>query len=576
MTEQKKLTGYPSIDKPWLKYYSEEAINIELPEKTLYQYIYDNNKDYKENIALNYFGKKITYGKLFENIEKAAKAFKAIGIKKGDIVTIMSMHTPETIYCVYALNRLGAVANMVYMTLSEQEILSTTKNTKSKALVVLSVALEKVEKIRSELNIDNIIVVSPSDSMKAVMRIGYNLKSKPNKLSEKYLSYKEFLKKGNNQIKVLDEPYDKNEPSVIVYTSGSTGEPKGVMLSNYNLNAVAHQYKMSGMEFQRGDTFFNMLPPFVGFGISVGMNLPLALGMEEVLWILPDKEKVVGGFIKNKPKHFVSGPAILDEFMEKVSGDISYLTTFAGGGESISIEKENLLNDFLDKHGANVKYVTGYGMTEFGATVCTGMNHVYKIGTLGITLPAVTVKIVDTETQEEVKYNEIGEICFNAPNTMLGYYKNDEATKDIIKIHKDGKKWLHTGDLGTVDEEGFIYFKGRIKRIYITKGLDDVVYKLFPARIEEEFLNNCNVRSCATIVVTDEERLNVAISFVTMKDKNYKKEKVIRELMTYAKEKFPEYLVPVKMIVLDEMPLTQSGKIDYKSLEKMVEEKINR
>ena len=570
-TEEKVLTGYPSIDKPWLKYYSEEAINAPLPEKTLYQYIYDNNKNFLRNTALNYFGKKISYGTLFEDIEKAAKSFSAMGIQKGDIVTIMSMHTPETIYCIYALNRLGAVANMVYMTLSEQEIVSTVKTTESKVLVVLCVALEKINKVYDELGLEHVIVVTPSDSMKLAMRLGYKLKTKQRKLSEKYISYRNFIDMGNGSIDVQDAPYDKMAPAVIVYTSGSTGEPKGVVLSNYNLNAVAHQYKVSGMQFERGETFFNMLPPFVGFGVSVGMNLPLALGMEEIVWILPDKEKVAQGFNKYRPNHFVSGPAMLDEIMNTVKMQMKFLTTFAGGGESISVEKEEEVNRFLSSHGAKVKYVTGYGMTEFGATVCTGMNHVYKLGTLGIPLPAVIVKIVNPETLEEVRYNEVGEILFSAPNTMLGYYKNEKATTEVKKKHLDGIVWLHTGDLGMVDQDGFVYFKGRIKRIYLTRTVDDMVYKIFPARVEELLEGHVDVSGCGTIAISDEEKLNVLMSFVTLNEKSADKEKVVAELMNYSKSELPEHSVPVKIVVLEEMPLTQSGKIDYRALEQMME-----
>ena len=452
ITKEKELTGYPSIDKPWLKYYSEKAINAPLPECTLYEYIYENNKDYLNQNALNYFGKKITYSELFANIEKAAKSFQSMGVKKGDIVTIMSMHTPETIYCIYALNRLGAVANMVYMTLSEKELLHEVKNTESKILVILNLAYEKVEKIRTELDVQSVVVISPADSMKFLMKTAYKLKTKSPKLQVGYLSYQDFISLGKPVSKVADAPYEKMAPAIIAHTSGTTGEPKGVMLSNYNLNAVAYQYSVSGMNLKKGEKFFNMLPPFIGFGVSVGMNVPLVLGLEEILWILPDKEKVAEGFVKTKPNHFVSGPAYLDDIMSYTDVDMSGLKNFGGGGESITIEKEKIVNEFLKTHGANVRYLTGYGMTEFGATVCTGMNHAYKSGTLGIPFPAVIIKIVDSETGNEMSYNQVGEMCFNSPNTMIGYYKNEKATKDIIRVHKDGKEWLHTGDLGMVDE----------------------------------------------------------------------------------------------------------------------------
>ena len=562
-SNEKQITGYPSIDKPWLKYYSEEACNAVMPDKTLFQYIYENNKEHKHDIALNYFGRKITYGKLFENIEKVAKSFQKLGVKEGDIVTIMSMHTPEVIYCIYALNRLGAVANMVYMTLSEKEILDNLKRTNSKILVVLSIAIDRIFKVKNELSLDAIIVVSPADSMKLVMGLGYKIKTKQKKMFE-YMTFKEFMSLGNKVERVCEVEYNRNTPAIIVYTSGSTGQPKGVMLSNYNLNAVAYQYKISGMEFNRKDTFLNIMPPFVGFGITIGMNLPLALGLEEIVWILPDKNKVAEGFVKYKPKHFVLGPAFLDGIMQKEGIDLSFLITFAGGGEEISIEKENALNKYLASHGANVKYVTGYGMTEFGATVCTGMNHVYKERTLGIPLPAVTVKIVNTETNEELMYTKVGEICINAPNTMLGYFKNAKDTMEIIRVHNDGKTWLHTGDLGMVDEEGFVHYKGRIKRIYLTNGDDEIVYKLFPMRVEEVFMKHPEVDACATVSIPDIKRINVLVSYIILKEgaKN-----IVPDLEEFARSELPRYSVPVSIFILDKLPTTQSGKVDYKRLE---------
>lgn len=567
--EERTLTGYPSIDKPWLKYYSMEAINTPIPEKTLYQYMYDNNKEYTCNIALNYFGRKITYATLFENIENAAKAFMAIGINKGDIVTIMSMHTPETIYCVYALNRLGAVANMVYMTLSEKELLHEVKNTGSKALVILDLAIEKVNKVDEELGQTKVIVISPAKSMKILLKTGYLLKERPPKLRKNYLSYGDFIGLAKNADKVTDVEFEKYAPAIIAHTSGTTGKPKGVMLSNYNLNALVHQYRTSGITIERGETFFNMLPPFVGFGISFGMHLPLALGLEEILWILCDPVKAAEGFIKHKPKHFVCAPTCIDEIMSRLREKMDFVATFAGGGESLTLEKEIEINQFIQDHGGNVKYLTGYGMTEFGATVCTGMNHIYKLGTLGIPLPSVNIKIIDSETNNELGYNQTGEMCFCAPNTMLGYFRDEEATKEVIKDHQDGSKWVHTDDLGYVDEEGFVHYVGRKKRIFFARGEDGLTLKIFPMRVEELFTNRKEIQFCGVIVIPDEERINVMVAFVSQNEKNQSKKSLASELLGFAKQELPQHSVPVRIVVLDEMPLTQSGKVDYHALEQI-------
>lgn len=566
-TEEKKMTGYPSIDKPWLKYYSEEVINVPLPECNLYQYMYDNNKDNLNGVAINYFGRKITYGQLLKKIEMIAKSFKSLGICKGDIVTIMSMHTPETIYSIYALNRIGAIANMVYMTLSEEELVSVVKKTNSKALLVLDTNLDKVLNSKEELNNIDIIVLYPEDSMPLKLKIGYRLKNKKPKRT--LVSFKKFASRTTDEV-FVDEAYEKDTPAVIVYTSGTTGEPKGVVLSNDNLNAVAYQYKLSGVKFEQGDMFFDMLPPYLGFGICVGMNVPLALGLETVLWILPDPIKVAEAYIKYKPNHFVSAPIVIEEIQKRLGENLSYIKTFSVGGESPTLESVNQLNDIFKKGGTDAKYITGYGMTETGATVCTQLNHIFKIGSLGVPMICTNIKIVDTETEEELKYNKVGEMWFSSPSIMKQYYENQKATNDIISIDEDGIAWIHTGDLGMIDEEGFVYHKGRLKRIYMTMVKGGEVYKLFPALVEETFNKNSKVKTCGTVAIPNDERINVLVAYIAKKNTSDSDEEVINELMDLAKEELPEHSVPVDIVVIDNMPVTASGKIDYRTLEKKV------
>lgn len=557
--DEKILTGYPSIDKPWLKHYASDACNIQIPHKTLYQYIYECNCDSLDGIALRYFGTKITYKKLFDNILAVAKFFKKAGISAGDVVTIMSMHTPETIYSYYALNYLGATANMVYMTLSGQEILATLAETESKMLLVLDAALPQLEQIEGKITIP-VVVMRISDSMPLALRTAMNLKGKKGK---NFLEYAKAIKSAKNECLPACDA-DDQRTAVIVYTSGTTGTPKGVMLSSYNINAVAYQYKYSGMHFGRGETYLDIIPLFLAYGVSM-LQLAVSMGIDTTLLIVPESEKIAKEFDKLKPNHFASGPALLDDIMKNVKGDLSNLINFTGGGAALSPEKEAELNSFLSQHGANVEYAIGYGMTELSASVAACNNQIYKSGSLGIPLPKATLKIVDVTSGEELPAGQEGEICFNAPNMMLGYYHNQEATDDIIRPDEKGTLWIHTGDLGLIDEDGFLFYKGKMKRIYVVK-IDGHFYKMFPKRIEELFDEDPNVDKCAVVAIEDSALMNVPVAFVT-KASDIDDSMLTATLMKKAKNKLPKHMQPARVAVMDKIPLTASGKVDYRPLE---------
>lgn len=554
-----EMTGYPSIDKPWQKYYSEEALNKPLPECTLFEYVFQSNKDHLDNVALDYFGQKITYRTLFANIKQVAKAFVAQGIKRGDVVTVMSLITPETIYCIYALNYIGAIANMVYLSLSEDEIVCAVEQTGSKMLIALEVAREKVARIMHRVEGMKTVFLHINDSMPYIKRLGYGVTHRGDS------TYKYFIRQGQSGTGEQAK-YKRDMPALIVYTSGTTGHPKGVVLTNENLNSIAYQYRYCGVMFQENDTIMSFMPPFFAIGFSLNIHMPLCLGLKAVICVNPEPGNVTKEFLRIRPNHFIAAPSNIMQIVHNIKGDMSWCKSFGGGGECLPEDEVEEINRVLVLHNAKTKYIVGYGMSEFAATVCTDVMQECRKDSLGIPLCRTLAKVVAPDSYEEMSYGEIGELCFHTPSQMLHYLHNEHETKEIKRMHKDGMEWIHTGDLGWIDRDGFVYFKGRIKRIYMRKALDGTIYKIFPAQVEELLNNLKSIEKCAVIAVENADTLHDLIAFLVLSPKVKCTTNFISEINQYCKDNLPEHVVPNRYIVISELPLTQSGKIDYQAL----------
>ncbi|MBR4911185.1 MAG: acyl--CoA ligase [Clostridia bacterium] len=575
MTEQ-KLTGYPSIDKPWLKYYSEEAINAPLPECTIYEYLWDSNKDHLDDIALNYFDRKITYGELFENIEKAAKAFSTLGVKEGDIVVMATVTTPETIYAFYGLNRLGAISNMVDPRTSTEGIRSYISEVNAKFVLTIDAALPKIENAVVGTKTNTILVVSPADSLpqpkKSLFLLSNKLKGKTPKLSDKCISWAEFIEKGLETKPAYSE-YKKGTCCVIVHTGGTTGTPKGVMLSNDSLNIMVVLQKYSNTRMKRKQSFLDFMPPFIAYGLACGIHNPLNFGM--TLDIVPkfDPSKFDKLIISKKPNHAIGVPSYWQQLANGRVKNLSFIQNAIAGGDRIDPTQEKLINNFFNGKGCKYKLSKGYGLTELASTatytVCDNCNLPDSVG---IPLFLNNMKIVDSNLDKEVTYNQEGEICISSPTMMLGYYNNESATNDVIKKDINGNKWFYTGDSGYINEDGLLFVVGRIKRMIVRYD----GFKIFPSQIEDVLLKNKNVDYCCAVGIADKNHSQGQLPIVfVVKNGNESNDEVKSELFELCKKELPEYAQPIDFVSIDALPLTPIGKIDYRALEKQAEELSN-
>ena len=567
--------GYPSIDKPWLKYYEDSYIDTDIPQMSVYRYLYEQNKDHLSDIALSYYGRKITFKELFDNIEKTAMSLKAMGVRLGEIVTILMPNTPEAVYLFYAMSKIGAVCNMIDPRTSSEGIEKYIKEADSKKVFIVDAYYEKIKTLIERKIVRESVAISPSESLPFGLNIGYKLKELLSKepkqefLAET-MNWKEFINCGKRYVLDTEIKYKPNRPVVIEHTGGTTGIPKGVVLSNENINSVAVQSLLTGIDMKREHNWLDIMPTFIAYGVGMGLHLPLTIGMETKLIPQFDPMKFDELIIKHKPIHMVGVPSYWGTIIksEKLkSKDLSYMIAPTVGGDAMDTNLEKDANKFLEEHNCTSKIVKGYGMTEVTGGVAGTVPDNNKIGSVGIPFVKQNISVFDIDTEDELGYNEQGEICITGPNTMLGYFDNPEETKKIIRTHSDGKKWVHTGDIGYITEDGSIFIVDRIKRMMIRYD----GFKIFPAIIEKTLSLHEAVETCKVVSIADVNHSQGKLpkAHIILKEEYKGKEQIIKEeLINQCKEQLPEYCQVVEYKFRDTLPLTSIGKVDYLALER--------
>lgn len=569
---KKTLTGYPSIDKPWLKYYSEESINAPLPEKTIYEYLWEQNKSHLEDTALIYFDRKITYKELFENIDNTAKAFEACGVKSGDVIVMTTVTTPEVIYAFYALNLLGAIANIVDPRTGKDGISDFINEVNAEIVLTIDIAFPKIIKSIENTNVRKLLLVSPADSFPPIKRLFYNvskgINSKP-QLSKNCLKWSDFVALGSGT-QYSAVPYKKDTCCAMVHTGGTTGMPKSVMLSNDNLNVMAMQYCLLGVEFNRNQNFLNIMPPFIAYGIVLGIHMPLCLGLNDVIIPQLDPKKFPDSIIKYKPAHLAGVPMHYEQLRSSPKArnlDLSFFQMTGCGGDGMAEGFEEAINQFFREHHCKYPITKGYGMTEISSAATTNKTELNKLGSVGIPHSKTTVSIFEVGTDNELPYGADGEICMHAPTMMLGYYNNPEEEAKVLLKHRDGNLWIHSGDIGHMDEDGFLFINGRLKRMIIRPDGHNV----WPSQIENVILRHPNIKECTVVGLSVPGKSNgrIPTAFIVLENTEAASEELKQKIDEFCKERLPERDCALDYRFIDNLPLTPVGKIDYRALERM-------
>ena len=563
---------YASAAKPWLKYYDQKFIDQTVPDCSAFEYVCHQNKNHLPETAIDYYGRRITYADLIVNVKKTAAAFRAIGMKKGDIATVVSVMTPEVIYAFYAADMIGATLNLVDPRYSAEGIREYIEEVDSHLLICLNVAYERCHQAAKHTHVERVLVISPADSLPLHLAVGYKL-TNPNKNRYKsnVLHWKDFIAAGQNQ-STNAEPYDPQHACVVVHTGGTTGSPKGVMLTDKDFNSIAQQFGAYEKLFRRGQKLMNIMPPFIAYGYACGVHLPLVLGLTVV--IIPNLDPAKLGLLiwKHKPEHLFGVPAHYQQMAASPllkNKDLSFIRNYAAGGDAITVGAEQTVDAFLKEHGAEFPLAKGYGMTEVSSAATAAAGTVNKVGSVGIPLVNTVVSVFEPGTESELPIGERGEICISGPAVMKGYYNKPDETAILLHRHADGKLWAHTGDIGYMDEDGFVFLDSRIKRLIIRHD----GFKVFPSMIENVISRHPAVQQCSVVGCTDRDHVQGRLPFVYVvlePEADKKKRQIQRELRQLCREELPEYVQPVGYKFISEMPFTPIGKVDYRKLEEEI------
>lgn len=553
---------------PWANHVGEIPLYLDYFEGSMYEKLEDIAKQYPKNIAFDFMGKATTYEEMIEQINTCAKALKTIGIRENDKVTIAMPNCPQAIYMFYAVNLVGGIANMIHPLSAEKEIEFYLNESESVTAITLDQFYNKFENIRKNTKVVNIIIASVKDALSKPIRAGYMLtegrKIKKIPKDAPVIRWNDFMKLSRSCFYNYKVEKGYDDPAVILYSGGTTGTTKGIVLTNGNFNSLAEQIVATNPMYRVGDKMLAAMPLFHGFGLGVCVHSMLANGGRCILIPRFTAASYAKQIVKKRCNFIAGVPTLYEALLRLPSmdgADLSCLKGVFSGGDTLSVELKKKFDKFLYDHKAVIQVREGYGTTETVTACCLTPPHMFKEGSIGLPFPDTYIKIVEPGTDNELPYGEEGEILLAGPTVMLEYFKHPDETAETIREHSDGLRWVYTGDLGVMDEEGFIFFKGRAKRMIISSG-----YNIYPAQLENIIDAHEAVQMSCCIGVPDSYKMEKVKAFIMLKPGFAANDKLKEDIFAYCKKNIAKYAMPYDIEFRDELPKTLVGKVAWRVL----------
>ena len=572
MNQQSVITA----KAPWKEHLGDVPFTLDYFQGSMFEAVASIAEKYPDNVAFDFYGKATTYKELIREIETCAKALKTIGVREGDRVTIALPNCPQAIQVFYAVNLVGGICNMIHPLSAEKEIEFYLNESRSVTAITLDQFYGKFENIRKNTGVTNIVIASVKDELSKPLKAGTMIMDSINKVQKipddaPVIRWKDFLKLSRHCFYNYKVERKGSDPAVILYSGGTTGTTKGILLSNLNFNALGQQVIAANPMFRVGDKMLAAMPLFHGFGLGVCIHTMLSQGGRCILIPRFTAEDYAKKVVKCKC-NFIAGVPTLYEALLRLpymnNADLSSLKGVFSGGDSLSVELKKKFDKFLYDHNSKVQIREGFGTTECVTASCLTPPHMAKEGSIGLPFPDTYYKIVEPGTDKELPYGEEGEILIAGPTVMMEYINHPQETAQTLRRHADGLTWIYTGDLGVMDSEGFVYFRGRAKRMIITSG-----YNVYPGQIENILDANELIHMSCVIGVPDPYKMQKVKAFVMLKPGVPENDDTKELILAYCRKHIAKYAMPYDIEFRKELPKTLVGKVAYRVLEEEEAEK---
>jgi long-chain acyl-CoA synthetase len=552
--------------RPWLRFYGEVPATLEYPAIRVDEAVARAAAHVPDAVAYDFLGTTATYRELQERIERCARGLASLGLGPGERITISFPSVAPAVMELYAVSLVVAVSRLMLTLSAPAEIAHYLTLSKSRFALTLDAFYGQFAQIRAQTPLETLILARIGDELSLPKRIGFwatRGRKIPAVPAEAEVVWWRDVAKGAGG-ELASSATSADELATILYSGGTTGFPKGIMLSHASVTSEAMQVA-AWVAMSERDVVLAVLPIFHGFGLGALVHAGLISGAKLVM-VPQFSAEIVAKLMRTKRPTLMAGvPTLFDSLARDPAlrkADLSSLRAAFSGADTLQQSVRDRFERLVADRGGHVRLLEGYGLTEAVTAIMGNPLHAPRVGTVGIPFPDVDAKICTPGTETEVATGTDGEICVAGPPVMLGYLDDPAATAETLRTHADGRVWLHTGDVGHMDDDGFVTFAARSKRMIKSSG-----FNVYPGQVEAVLQEHPVVAQSCVIGVPDEAQGERVRAVVVLRDQEVASDALAAELIDHCRQRLIKWSCPRDVEFRADLPLTKIGKVDFRALE---------